>query len=76
MGTEDCQLYIGVGFPVAVQFNMISPPSIESKISGSGLRNDGGTKEKVTHIISHCIEHAGTCFKNEKSLVTHNKQKH
>lgn len=74
MGTEDCQLYIGVGFPVAVQFNMSSSPGIESKISGSGLRNVGGTKEKITHIVSH--EHAGTCFKNEKSLVTHNKQKH
>lgn len=35
-------MYTGVGFPVAVQFKMISAPSIRSTTSGSGLMNAGG----------------------------------
>lgn len=76
MGTEDCQLYTGAGFPVAVQFNVISPPGIKSKISGSGLRNVGGTRENITVLISHRIEHVGTCLKSENSFMTHNTQMH
>lgn len=43
MGWVDCQLYTGTGFPVAVQFKVISSPGVRSKTSGSGLRNIGGT---------------------------------
>lgn len=43
MGWEDCQLYMGAGFPVAVQFKVISSPGCRYKTSGSGLRNVGGT---------------------------------
>lgn len=42
-GWDDCQLYLGAGFPVAVQFKVISSPGCRYKTSGSGLRNVGGT---------------------------------
>ena len=66
IGWEDCQLYTGVGFPVAVQFREISVPALSSKTSGSGLRNVGGTIEKIIRIrctvtLRH-IKHMETFF--------------
>lgn len=43
IGWDDCQLYTGAGFPVAVQFRVISSPAVKSKTSVSGLRSVGGT---------------------------------
>lgn len=56
MGWEDCQLYMGTGFPVAVQFKVISSPGSRYKTSGSGLKNVGGTWEnenKKNYTLKH-----------------------
>lgn len=44
IGWDESQLYTGEGFPVAVQFKVISEPAIKSKTSCSGFRNIGGTR--------------------------------
>lgn len=64
-GLEDCQLYTGVGFPVAVQFKEISVPTVRSKTSVSGLRKAGGTREKITPIRNTNIRQ---CAGNMRAL--------
>lgn len=80
IGWEDCQLYMGLGFPVAVQFKEISPPALRSKTSGSGLRNIGGTREEIVEIrytiTLQCIKRKRFLFKTGNSIVTHSTQRH